>query len=406
MDEGELRRWLAKQLRCADVDDGLWTWLQEERFVADAQDAEGRAFMLKQARGIRKIVRDAKRKPAATKRPQQRTTHAILTDYELARTQVLSDQVAQSVAVAPEVRHFRARVLHDSLLAPDGAAKLIKSLAARVFTVEQFARRGISPIEHQVMQAVEQHGGEAGDYWRQCAVRFMPPDPVRVLERRFEIALKLREHDRSGRDTADGIPPLAELPYPGPAGEEQRIAVWPDSVLDELREVGARLAYEYPWPMHEAIWFVLTGTAPTVPTVQHEVAPVSCGRGQYTAITLTVAPWISADTVQRAYRSLQQEVLGGDNRPVTLRSLTLFRFVRERRTRGHRMAAWRELLQLWNQAYPQWQYEDVRRFNRDYLRAEKVLAIPALPATARRTHRRHVANDVAKPADAGESSGH
>jgi hypothetical protein len=45
---------------------------------------------------------------------------------------------------------------------------------------------------------------------------------------------------------------------------------------------------------------------------------------------LEAAPWVSAKTVARAYRSAQRRILHRDNRPIKEKNLKLFRFVTER----------------------------------------------------------------------------
>src|SRR3712207_3105655 len=47
-------------------------------------------------------------------------------------------------------------------------------------------------------------------------------------------------------------------------------------------------------------------------------------------ITLTVEPWVSADTVRRVYQEVQKGLLGGDNRPIGPKSHTLLSFVTEK----------------------------------------------------------------------------
>jgi hypothetical protein len=47
-------------------------------------------------------------------------------------------------------------------------------------------------------------------------------------------------------------------------------------------------------------------------------------------VTLEIAPWVSAKTVDRAYRSAQRRILGRDNRLIGEKNLKLFRFVTER----------------------------------------------------------------------------
>jgi hypothetical protein len=77
-------------------------------------------------------------------------------------------------------------------------------------------------------------------------------------------------------------------------------------------------------------WFALTGDAPYVqPLRVHydsiEDEPHYPNMGQ---LTLIVEPWVDATEVERVYRSVQRQVLGGDNRKKDKHTLEAARFVR------------------------------------------------------------------------------
>jgi len=94
-------------------------------------------------------------------------------------------------------------------------------------------------------------------------------------------------------------------------------------------------------------------------------------------IILTAAPWVSAKEVERAYRDVQRKITGKDNRPLSPRSIAVFRFVEEMyRSAGKpENISWRKLLALYNERYPE-DHElhfkdtnDPRNFQRTYERA-------------------------------------
>jgi hypothetical protein len=94
-------------------------------------------------------------------------------------------------------------------------------------------------------------------------------------------------------------------------------------------------------------------------------------------ITLAVAPWVNAKEVERAYRLIQRQVIGKGSRPLSLRSMTVFRFVEEllSSNEGTR-PSWRKLLTLYNERYPKGHKlhfkvkdEDPRNFQHTYERA-------------------------------------
>jgi hypothetical protein len=126
-------------------------------------------------------------------------------------------------------------------------------------------------------------------------------------------------------------------------------------------------------------------------------------------ITLTAEPWVPAETVLRYYREMQKDVLEGrDNRPLSARSLALFRFVTEQvrntvpeverpdyeaffdsdgevdvtppeeelqASKRVGRPSWRALQQRWNRRYSdqKWRYRDVRNFRRAFLNAARVM---------------------------------
>jgi hypothetical protein len=133
------------------------------------------------------------------------------------------------------------------------------------------------------------------------------------------------------------------------------------------------------------------------------------GRG---TITLTAEPWVPAETVLRYYREMQKDVLEGrDNRPLSARSIALFRFVTEQGrsavpeveasdygaffdsngevgmvTSEDELQApklvgrpsWRALQERWNArcSDPKWHYKDIRNFRRAFLSAARVMLRP------------------------------
>jgi|SRR5215217_301956 len=167
------------------------------------------------------------------------------------------------------------------------------------------------------------------------------------------------------------------------------------------------LSARYPWSEDEAKRFVLTGKSP-------EVAPLFARtrlRGDeeinlfsYGTITLTVEPWISAESVERFYREMQSQMFGRKPREGKPRNLAVFRFVVDRSesvewelagTRdesgslvtswGHpkrklmNKPSWSKLLKAWNERYPEgheWHYKERSNFQRDFYRAAAIVPFP------------------------------
>ncbi len=383
MEVAQLRAWLARQLKQPDVPEWLWNWLVTERYVEEAgQYEDGPALLLKAAKGAIKLARDANRRATPPGRARQVEPGPLLNEYEQLRAQAFAERVAQVASAAPEARRFRQRACGGITLSSERAVTLLRSPATRIFTPDEFAQRDLSPADHEVIGIVENQGIAVGDvadgnavdgeYLLRCAARFQSAQPVLVLERQIKVAVKLPAASM-GQVPPEGIPTLPSHTFPDGNGTVQRVAVWPGSVLDVLHTAGAALAEQYHWSETEAIWFVLTGDAPIPPALHYEVELLTRPYGRHAAIRFAVAPWVSADTVLRAYRRLQREVLGGDNRPISTRNLALFRFVVAQQQSACGKITWREMLDRWNHAHPQWRDDDVRRFNRDYLRTERAV---------------------------------
>jgi hypothetical protein len=132
-----------------------------------------------------------------------------------------------------------------------------------------------------------------------------------------------------------------------------------------LEDLSRWLLTLYPWPLRDAAWFVLTDESP-------EVEPLKVQRNADSgAVRLTFEPWISEDTIRRAYRSLQL----GDNRPLEEKSLALFRFVTEYTEPGKK-PKWAELTRRWNELYTNHKFIDRSALRRAYKRAERRLGAP------------------------------
>jgi hypothetical protein len=119
-------------------------------------------------------------------------------------------------------------------------------------------------------------------------------------------------------------------------GQLQTSWVWEGSPLEKLRRVSEKLAKRYLWQSAQATMFVLTGNIPARPPlrVSYEWKAAGVGgkalKASQGMVTLEVAPWVSAKTVDRAYRTAQKRILRRHNRSIKEKTLRLFRFVTER----------------------------------------------------------------------------
>ena len=86
-------------------------------------------------------------------------------------------------------------------------------------------------------------------------------------------------------------------------------------------------------------------------------------------ITLTAAPWISADVVKKNFRNVQQQVLTKDNQALPIRSIKVLRFVERTVREEGELPPWPVLLTQWNRENPRWAYRSYRGLRQAYYRA-------------------------------------
>lgn len=359
----ELRDWLARLLGMSEVPGPLWDELVEEGYVRDARDlpSEGRADLLRVAKRKLELAQVLAGRGTPPGRAVLAEVKPFLSAYEVARPAAVGALVAAQAAATPRVRDFRQEMLGGCTLSPDQARRLVASPAAQALVPETLERHGIPLIGHEAQIVAARHSNPDADPWSH-EVTVAVEWPGGALE-------------KTRRWSGSGPRPYLTLATFDERWREQRVPVFRGSLLDEVRELAGWLAREHDWLEPQATWFVLTGSA--VPRLPLRVAVG--GRAGYghtsCRVTLDVEPWVSADTVLRAYRDVQRRVLPGDNRPVGDRSLGLARFVAEQERDGD-LPTWREMRTRWNEARPEWNYDDDRRFRRDVVRARRILLFP------------------------------
>jgi hypothetical protein len=139
----------------------------------------------------------------------------------------------------------------------------------------------------------------------------------------------------------------------------------PTNALEDMREVSRRLSRAFRWRADDAHWFLLTGYVPfvrpiSVRTRQNSFLDVPNYLNRdyrlegpnfmvdTAEIVITAEPWVDAEIVSRAFREVQKQVRGGDNRKVTAKVLDGVRFVARRLGTGK--VEWPVLRSAWNNA--------------------------------------------------------
>ena len=289
----------------------------------------------------------------------------VLNDLERERAAAFEEHVARIAANDFRVRRFRDKVLGKKQLMPEQVLALIHSPAASSFSRLQFEKWGIPLTDHTAELTETEEYRADGRVGNSFTVRVEPPGIERTRARI-----------------------LRRLPYVDESGYAESITVGEGSVLGELAELADKLHASYPWESKaDIVHFVLTGTVPAVPPVsmyysrKHKLdLELSPGGFRYGTITLEVAPWISAKTVEAACRDAKRQVSGNRKyRGLKEKSLKMIRFIAgyDKPPNG------RQLLEAWNatewvEKDSTWYYDPDKRgsssrFWRDYHRARRAL---------------------------------
>jgi len=373
--ERELRSRVSAKLKLLDVSDDLWDEVQDEVSAALDGGKEEEADLVRWIRRLRRIGRqEILRHTLPPGRALLSKPEKIESAAEGVRADALSRWHAKIASTRRDVRWFRANILAGHTLTPADARRFLASPANRIYPLNMF-----KPEELPFLEVNCQVTEQVGDHptLGPCnSISINPPGGML----------------RCGLDTRS---PTEVLHYPGSDAYLDAVRFRPQSVVGMLMKLARSLAKSFPWPDHEAAWFVLTGEIPYVP-----VGTIRTSQGVYGgwspggSITLTLQPWASADSVLRAYRTVQKEMLGGrDNRPVSEKQAALFGFLVEQlivhddgggTLLMHFQKSWQALVREWNnhcrESHPEWSYSDTdrRNFQRDYVRARDAIVRPRI----------------------------
>jgi hypothetical protein len=122
------------------------------------------------------------------------------------------------------------------------------------------------------------------------------------------------------------------------------------------------LAKTFLWRTYDASWFVLCGyhTPPVLTlSIESNVTRYQSGP-EIGTITLTVDPWLPAETVAMLYEKTQREMLRKKPHQASRHRLRLLEFVE---TMGEGLS-WSERMGLWNEFHPDKQYKDRGNFSK------------------------------------------
>ena len=403
--EEDLRLWLAEQLNLdpeTDVAfDKLWRTLSSEQHVEFAismivaggsEEEKARKDFLKTANLLLPYAESETKPAQPVKTNRERRPRGILQldGYEKDRAEALGEYLALRASMHPLVRRFREEVLGEKVLTSEQAYALVNSPAASRFPLSRFKQYEIPVVGHTA--SFYNHGAVLKNLRTDKFIEFEyifidPPGelfrahlPISVAYEDLDYLWFPNEGSRGTRgDGYSSVPSDWEyVPTP----------VYPGSLLDDLHQLSQRLVEEYGrcWEEPQAAWHVLTGelVAPKAITAKynhHDSEHVTHG-----TVTLTVEPWVPAETVVKVYQYLQVEMLGRKPRAPERRNLAVFRFVIKQSRKlslggedqGEALGglSWRELMEHWNQENLGQEYTRESRFRRDFHRGGHAVLWP------------------------------
>jgi hypothetical protein len=294
----------------------------------------------------------------------------VATRAEAERSRIFTNWLAREASQSTMVSFIRQRLLGDAapLATRNQVFDLLESPAAHFLEASFFQRHGVPIFGHRA---------------RVTARSFRDLEAGRVL------AVELHVQWKGGaiRQGAMVASPAGRLGgqnryvwFPSRDGELKAHLLHARSFKAQLEEACQQIADVFLWSRREAFWFLLAGEVPKAPAVRatRRVTRDAAGSPLHASIILRASPFVSADSVARAFRRAKQELLRRPQaRPVALKTLKLFEFVESQSSPASKERPWAALMRAWDASVQQgWRYADRRHFRRDYLRAKKLITEP------------------------------
>ena len=314
----------------------------------------------------------------------------------VARINAFSEYVSKVVAVDDHVMSFRQRVFGGPLqiISRVEAHKLVRSPAAQVFSIEDFAKQHIPPTNHEAVLEDVSTIRKDGRKVRQATVFVDPPGTYISKD-----LLNPSEDD------------ILTFEWPWEeAGPPYHAKVWRGSLLGELKGLGARLARKHPWTEDQGALFILTGALIAVPALtagihKKRMAGGGAHRYNYDLITMKISPWMPAELVRKAYLNVRRHHASAVRQRTEERNVEVFYFVlrqseasvlgqdklRKRPLGKLVLPRWKELRRRWNEVYPsehKWHYGQddphAKIFRRDFSQGQETVigtryGLPGIP---------------------------
>lgn len=373
----ELKHWTEHKLD-RDIPESIWNDLIEENDVdqtlsdLEQNDHSALEYFLGTVRRFLKLYSAGQK--SHLHRSKRDEYEGDLTEYEMGRAQALAEYHAKFASAERKIRDFRDDVLQGELLFSQEADTFVTSVATCFTTRDDFRSYGVSYTNHKATLIEDEKYSERGAFYQKISFSVEPGS----IQLKQPTTVRFPVRDRKILDWVNNDYSFQQITYRK------------GSLLDELVTLSDNLVQRIGCDQEVATLFILTGNAPVVQPISVR-AQTSRHKGTYAfhkgTITMDIQPWVSADSVLKTYRKLQQHEFGHSYHPMrSERLLELFRFVTQemRIVRNSRKMwddiierpEWLVLLKRWNLTHPDAQYTQLSNFERDYNRAKKSILLP------------------------------
>jgi hypothetical protein len=304
------------------------------------------------------------------------------TEREKDMTAAFREYLAVHAAQRPIVRRFRREFLPEGrLLTDDHDISLL--------LVEQHVAK---PGTTDLQQYLDENRGKPNDVT--VRFEFSTGPPPGDDESGFTTMEDLAE--QAAEDEIDQMRQMEELFWGGSGepkiSEDDWLFLDEDATDEEIAEARRRdreqykgwegyfgwhletlsewLADKYPWEhIGDAVVFLISGRPPRL------AKPLSATENTRNATySVTFSPWISEETLMRAYRAIRGPSPGD-------KTARVLRFVSEQADDDGRLPSWTALCNRWNAANPDERFSDRSALYKAYRRAVEALVPPYLPLT-------------------------
>lgn len=308
---------------------------------------------------------------------QPEELQGILTEYEAERAEAVAERLATYLSAHKGIRNFREEILGgDRRLSREEVDIFVNSEEVCYADRSHFRRCGIPFIDHQTSFLEMETEVERDEVY--FIIKYLVEPNNMSAQLPFEARFSTYE--------------LVHLNWVHRDLVLRSIRYRKGSLLDEVVTCAEVIVHETRCVQQVAILCLLAGTAPIVQPVSVHLNMVGRSYYQYNtgSISMVIEPWVSAESVMKTYKQLQQYLLNGTFRPMIRRNgqlhgIEIFRFVTQQmkpvpgKSKSWDddiyMPTWRELSEAWNKVHPDRQ-RDFRNFRKEYKRAEQFIMLP------------------------------